>query len=258
MHVVVTGASAGIGEAFAREWKKRGAELTLVARRRERMEALAKDLGSDVTVLGADLVDPKAAEAAIVEAEKVRGPIDVLVNNAGVQIIAPAESTDPDEGEALLDLNVATPLRLIRHTLPSMLERGRGTIVNVASMAALSPVPGMLYYNASKGGLANASEALRGELWGTGVNVVTVYPGPVHTDMGTKGMAKYVPSAASGLAPWGTSEELARLVVRAVELGRARVIYPRAYAVSLLFPNISRWFSLKFAPALRAARQPEG
>ena len=79
-----------------------------------------------------------------------------------------------------------------------------------------------------------------------------VYPGPVHTDMGTKGMAKYEQSATAGLAPWGTSDELAQLVVRAVELGQARVIYPRAYAISLLFPNLSRWFSLKFAPPLRS------
>lgn len=251
MHVVVTGASVGIGEAFAREFKKRGATLSLIARRKDKLAALAQELGGDVTVIGADLVDPKAAQAALVQAESERGPVDVLVNNAGVQIIAPAAETDPDAGEDLLDLNVATPLRLIRHALPSMLARGSGTIVNVASMAALSPVPGMLYYNASKGGLANASEALRGELWGTGVNVVTVYPGPVHTDMGTKGIAKYEQSAAAGLAPWGTSDELARLVVRAVELRQARVIYPRAYSVSLLFPNISRWFSLKFAPRLK-------
>ncbi len=258
MHVLVTGASAGIGEAIAREFGKRGAELSLVARRKDKLVALAKELGQAATVIGADLSSPKAAEASVEEAERERGPVDVLVNNAGIQIIAPAAETDVEHGEELLDLNVATPLRLIRRVLPGMLARGRGTIVNVASMAALSPVPGMLYYNASKGGLANASEALRGELWGTGVNVVTVYPGPVHTDMGKKGIAKYVESPASALAPWGTSAELAHLVVRAVELGRARVIYPRAYAVSLWFPNISRWFSLKFAPALKGEKQPEG
>ncbi len=256
MHVLVTGASAGIGEAIAREFKKRGAALTLVARRKDRLEALAKELGEGVTVMGADLSDPHAAQAALDEAERSVGPVDVLVNNAGIQIIAAAAETDPDHGEELLDLNVATPLRLIRRVLPGMLERGRGTIVNVASMAALSPVPGMLYYNASKGGLANASEALRGELQGTGVNVLTVYPGPVHTDMGQKGIAKYEPSTTAGLAPWGTSEELAHLVARAVELGRARVIYPRSYAIALGFPNISRWFSLRFAPPLRASKPP--
>ena len=251
MHVVITGASAGIGEALAREFHKRGATLSLLARRKEKLDALAKELGKRVFVYGADLADPKAASKSVAACVRDQGAVDVLVNNAGVQIISPATTTDPDEGEQLLSLNVATPLRLIRDLLPSMVERGTGTIVNVASMAALSPVPNMLYYNASKGGLANASEALRGELAGTGVNVVTVYPGPVHTDMGDKGIAKYQSTAAADFAPWGTSDVLAELVVRAVELRRARVIYPKAYSVSLWFPNVSRWFSLKFAPPLR-------
>ncbi len=81
--------------------------------------------------------------------------------------------------------------------------------------------------------------------------MVTVYPGPVHTDMGDKGIAKYQSTSAADLAPWGTSDGLAELVVRAVELRRARVIYPKAYSVSLWFPNLSRWFSLKFAPPLK-------
>lgn len=252
MHVVVTGASVGIGEALAREFHKRGATLSLLARRKDKLDALASDLGSRAFAYGADLVDPKAAAAAVATCVRDQGPIDVLVNNAGVQIIEAAHKTDADDGEKLLSLNVATPLRLIRDVLPSMLDRRAGTIVNIASMAALSPVPNMLYYNASKGGLANASESLRGELAGTGVNVVTVYPGPVHTDMGDKGIAKYEATTSAVLAPWGTSDELATLVVRAVELRRARIVYPRSYAISLVFPNLSRWFSLKFAPPLKA------
>ncbi|MBL8741176.1 MAG: SDR family NAD(P)-dependent oxidoreductase [Myxococcales bacterium] len=253
MHVFITGASTGIGEALAREHHKRGAHVSLVARRKAKLDALVSELGGRALAIEADLTTPTAAEAALRPAEDAFGPVDVLVNNAGVQIVAAAEETDPDAGEALLSLNVATPLRLIRALLPAMKKRGSGTIVNVASMAALSPVPGMLYYNASKGGLANASEALRGELWGTGVNVVTVYPGPVHTDMGEKGLAKYQESLSASLAPWGTARELAELVVRTVELGGARVVYPRSYAVSLFFPILSRWFSLKFSPKLKTA-----
>lgn len=250
MHVLVTGASAGIGEGIAREYAKRGAKLTLSARRVDKLEVLAEELGKGAAVVPADLSNTKAVEALCARAEEAHGPVDVLINNAGQQIIEHAHKTDPDAGEALLDLDLASPLRLIRALLPGMRQRGSGTLVNVASMAALSPVAGMLYYNAAKGGLANASEALRGELRGTGVNVVTVYPGPVHTDMGDRGVTKYQSSPALSLTPWGTTDELASLVVRAVELGSARVIYPRSYAVSLWFPNLSRWFSLRFSPPL--------
>ncbi len=252
MHVLVTGASAGIGEAIAREYAKRGAKLTLSARREDRLRELAKELGGGAAVVPADLSKTSAVAPLCRAAEAAHGPIDVLINNAGVQIIEHAHKTDPDAGEALLDLDLASPLRLIRELLPAMRERGSGTLVNVASMAALSPVPGMLYYNAAKGGLANASEALRGELRGTGVNVLTVYPGPVHTDMGETGLTKYDDHPSLAFAPWGTTDELAHQVVRAVELGRARVIYPSSYAISLYFPNLSRWFSLRFAPPLRS------
>ena len=144
MHVVITGASAGIGEALAREFHKRGATLSLLARRKQKLEQLAKELGSRSYIYSADLADPKAAAATLAECARAQGPVDVLVNNAGVQIIAAAQDTDPDEGERLLALNVATPLRLIHDVLPSMLERKQGTIVNMASMAGLSPVPNML------------------------------------------------------------------------------------------------------------------
>lgn len=251
MHVAITGASAGIGEALARAWAARGASVTLVARRREKLDAVARDLGGRAHVCAADLGKPEEATAWIAEAEAALGPIDVLVNNAGVQHVEPTELSVPEEGEALLRLNVFTPLRLTRAVLPAMLARRSGTIVDIASMAALTPMPGMFYYNAAKGALANASEGLRGELRGTGVHVVTVYPGPVDTDMGRAGYAKYEPTLATRLSPLGTGEGLARLVIRAVEKRRPRVIYPRAYAITLMFPRLSRWFTARFSPPLK-------
>ncbi len=175
----------------------------------------------------------------------------MLVNNAGVQHIEPTDQCTPDRGEELLRLNVFTPLRLTRAVLPGMLARRSGTIVDVSSMAALAPVPGMFYYNAAKGALGNASEGLRGELLGTGVHVVTVYPGPVDTDMGRAGYAKYEPTLALRLSPMGTSEGLARLVLRAVDRRRARVIYPRLYAVALSYPRLARWFTARFSPPVK-------
>jgi len=175
----------------------------------------------------------------------------VLVNNAGVQHIEATEVAAVDEGEMLLRLNVFTPLRLVRAVLPGMLARRSGTIVDIASMAAVTPMPGMYYYNASKGALANASEGLRGELRGTGVHVLTVYPGPVDTDMGRKGYEKYEPTLSARLSPVGTAEGLARLVVKGVQKKKARIIYPRSYAVALLFPRIARYVTALFSPPIK-------
>ena len=118
-------------------------------------------------------------------------------------------------------------------------------------MAALAPTPGMYYYNASKAGMAAASEALRGELRGTGVHVVTVYPGIIETDMGKAGLASYHDSKLLALQPRGTTEELARLVVKAVERKHERVIYPSTNALARHFPATTRWMMDRLTPGLK-------
>ena len=152
MHVAVTGASAGIGEAIAREYGRAGASVTLVARRKERLDAIAKEMGGKTAVFAVDLSDSSKACDWIAAAEAALGPIDVLVNNAGAQIVGATDEADVDKGEEILRLNVFTPMRLTRAVLPGMLARGFGAIVDVASMAGLTPMPGMFYYNAAKGG----------------------------------------------------------------------------------------------------------
>jgi short-subunit dehydrogenase len=251
MHVAITGASVGIGEAMARTWATKGASLTLIARRKDKLDALAKELGSNVYVHELDLSLSDRATEWIVPAERALGPIDVLVNNAGVQHIEPVEQAVPEEGEKLLRLNVFTPLRIVRAVLPDMIARKSGTIVDVSSMCAITPMPGMYYYNASKGALAAASEGLRGELRGTGVHVVTVYPGPVATDMGTTGLAKYETTWASRLSPMGNAADLAKLVVQAVEKKKARVVYPRSLAMAMMFPRLARWVTAMFTPPVK-------
>jgi short-subunit dehydrogenase len=251
MHVAITGASAGIGEALVRAWAARGASVTLVARRKERLEQIAREVGGKTFVFAADLTVPERATDFLAPAEEALGPVDVLVNNAGVQHIEATELSVPEKGEELLRLNVLTPLRLTRAVLPGMLARGRGTIVDIASMAALAPMPGMYYYNAAKGGLGNASEGLRGEVRGRGVHVLTVYPGPVDTDMGRTGYTKYETSLTLRLSPLGTTGELARMILRGVDRKTSRIIYPRAYAVAFLFPGLARWFTAHFSPPVK-------
>jgi short-subunit dehydrogenase len=250
-HVVVTGASSGIGEAIARAYLKRGANVTLIARRRDRLDKLAVGHEGRTHVVQADLGNPDVAFAWIDEAEKAMGPIDVLVNNAGVQIVRSILETSWEEGERLLVLDLHTPLRLTQLVLQRMVPRKSGTIVDIASMAALGPTPGMFFYNAAKAGLAAASEGLRAEMKPHGIHVVTVYPGPVTSDMEAAGRAAYVESAATKYTPTGAPDVLAQMICSAVEHKRARVIYPRLYAISRHFPNMTRWAIDALTPQLK-------
>jgi short-subunit dehydrogenase len=255
LHVAVTGASAGIGAAIAREYAANGARLTLVARRRALLEPLAAELlaahGTRTHIVVADLGALADATAWLAGAEQALGPIDVLVNNAGVQIVGPSVGSDVAAAEALLTVDLLAPLRLCLAVLPDMVARGGGCIVNVASMAAIAPTPGMTYYSAAKAGLAGASEALRGELRRTGVHVVTVYPGPVRTEMEAAARTRYEPSVVTANLPTGEPAVLARRIRRAVERRSARVVFPRFYHLSRMFPGVTSWVLGRYTPALR-------
>jgi short-subunit dehydrogenase len=252
MHVVVTGASSGIGEAIAREYFSRNARVTLVARRRELLEKLAVE-GEKAHLVTADLSDPAQVTSWVDAAESAQGPIDVLINNAGVQIVRPFIETPFEDGARLLQVDLLAPLQLSQFVVKRMAARGKGTLVDVCSMAAIAPTPGMSFYNAAKGGLAAFSEGLRAELKPQGVHVVTVYPGPVKTAMETAGRAAYEESwVARMLAPPGEASVLARLVADAVEQKEARVIYPFINALGRHFPAVTRLILDAFTPKIRS------
>jgi short-subunit dehydrogenase len=247
-HIVITGASTGIGAALARELgRPEDVRLTLVARRRPLLEELAAELGAErCHIVAADL----GADATgwLPGAVAALGPVDVLVNNAGLDVVRALHETTTDEVERCLRLNLHTPLALTRAVLPAMIARRSGTIVDVASVAALAPARGYTVYAASKAGLAAASEALRGEVKGHGVHVVTVYPGPIHTDMGARALSELEPTAALGLAAWGDAATLAALTAKAIARRRARVIYPRTYVLARLFPAFTRFMTDLLSP----------
>jgi short-subunit dehydrogenase len=253
MHVVVTGASSGIGEAVAREYFGRGAHVTLVARRKEHLEKIASAARDRAHVVVADLAGPDDTFAWVEEAEAKLGPIDVLVNNAGIQIVKRAVDTPWADAERLLRLDLLVPLRLAMHVVRRMIPRGSGALVDVASMAAIAPTPGMYFYNAAKAGLAGASEGLRPELKPHGIHVVTVYPGPVTSELEAAGRAAYVEGAATKYSPTGSPEVLARMIADAVEKKRPRVVYPRMYGMARHFPNMTRWVMDRFTPPLKSA-----
>ena len=184
---LITGASAGIGAELAREFARHGHALTLVARRREALAALADELtrahGVDVKVIAQDLAQP-GGPAAVVKAAQAGGQgIDILVNNAGIVDTGPFARASTDRLLALIDLNVRAMTEMCSRLLPGMVERGAGRILNVSSLSAFQPVPTMGTYAASKVFVLSLTEALSEELHGTGVSVTALCPGFTQTDM---------------------------------------------------------------------------
>lgn len=182
---LVTGASAGIGLAFAERLARDGYELVLVARRRERLDALAKRLGESdetaVEVLVADLTD--AADVLTVEQHVAAAPgLDLLVNNAGFGTSGSFRELDPDAEEREILLNCLALVRLTRAALPPMVERGSGGVINVSSMAGFLPSPYNATYGATKAFVNSFTEALAEELRGTGVTVQALCPGFTRTE----------------------------------------------------------------------------
>jgi hypothetical protein len=181
----VTGASSGIGAAFAKRLARDGRELILVARSLERLEELAKELreryGHAVTVVAADLTQP--SDLHRVERVIAGDPaLDLLVNNAGFGTIGRFVTLDPDREEEEVRLNVIALQRLTRAALPGMVERRRGGIINVSSMAGLQPGPCNATYSATKAFVNSFTEALHEELRGTGVQMQALCPGFTRTE----------------------------------------------------------------------------
>jgi uncharacterized protein len=184
--VLVTGASSGIGLATARAFARAGARLVLVARRPQPLAAAAREvraLGAEAVGVRGDVADRDSVEACFARAERRFGPVDVVVNNAGVMIPGRVETLRDRDLEAMLRVNLYGALHVLQSATRRMRERSTGHIVNVASLAGrrgISPIGG---YSASKFALVGLTEALRVELAGSGVQVSLVMPGVVATPM---------------------------------------------------------------------------
>jgi len=179
---LITGASAGLGAEFARQCAARGEALALTARRRERMEALAAELGGDIHVFAADLAAPGVAASLVGEIEAEGLQVETLINNAGFGGGGRFAELSFERQRDMVRLNVGALTELARLVLPGMLERGRGGILNVASTAAFVPGPGGAVYFATKAYVLSLTEALHQELKGTGIKVSALCPGPTDTE----------------------------------------------------------------------------
>src|SRR5262249_4016490 len=177
-------ASGGLGRAFARELAKRGHPILLVARRRDELEQLAREIersGGRGEVVVADLVAPDGIKTVAAAAARIGG-IDILVNNAGFGTFGPLAAHSPSRDLDEVALNVGAVVALTRALLPSMIERGRGQIINVASMLSFMATPYFAVYGATKAFVLHFTEALAEELRGSGVRALAVCPGVMNTE----------------------------------------------------------------------------
>ncbi|MEO7852654.1 MAG: SDR family oxidoreductase [Rubrivivax sp.] len=184
---LVTGASSGIGEALAACFARDGHDLVLVARSKDKLQALASQLESahdvKVIVLAADLSLPGAVAALAASLKRRRLVVDMLVNNAGVLAHGAFCDIDPQRHQQLIDLNIGALTSLLAQFVPGMRERGFGRVLNVASIAAFQPVPTLATYAATKAYVLSLSESLAEELRGSGVTVTALCPGITATQM---------------------------------------------------------------------------
>ena len=184
---LITGASAGIGTAFARRLADRGHDLVIVARRKDRLNDLAQEINKssnrEVEVLVADLESAKGVrvvEDRVVDADR---PVDLLVNNAGFGTSGRFDQLPIEAEEAEINLNVIALVRLTHAALGSMVERGHGGVINVSSVAAYQPTPHSATYAATKAFVSSFTNAIHEELRGTGVKAMVLAPGVTHTEV---------------------------------------------------------------------------
>jgi uncharacterized protein len=223
---LITGASSGIGEEIARGLAGRGHGVFLVARREERLRALAEDLerlhGIRAEVAAADLADRAAVEALPGRIAERGLDVEVLVNNAGFTTVGDVH-LNPDRQLGMVQVNVEALLALTCAYLPAMVERRRGAVIQVASVASFQPIPVQAVYAATKAFVRSFSEAVSAELKGTGVTMTALCPGPVATEFLEAGGFKTESPGPSFV--WSTPADVAKAGIEGAESGK-RVVIP--------------------------------
>lgn len=226
---ILTGASRGIGVHIARELAQAGVRLALAARDRAGLEAtaaLVRDHGGEAVVVPTDVARLGDLENLVGQAEERLGPVDLLINNAGIERYADYTEVALEDIETIIEVNLLAPMRLTRLVVPGMVARGRGHVVNLASVAGKTAMPYNTTYSASKHGLVGFSWSLREELRPRGVGVSVVCPAGV-SEVGM--WASWEEEGREPLTVRTVSpQRVARAVVRAVERNRAEVIVGNA------------------------------
>jgi len=233
---LITGASAGLGVEFARQLSEQGHRLVLVARRKDRLEALAKELGNARAVT-IDLSKSGSAAKLLADLEAAGEQVEILVNNAGFGLIGRFAELDPKRERQMIDVNVGALTDLCRAVAPGMIKRKSGAILNVASTAAFQPGPKMAVYFATKAFVLSFTEALHEELKPHGVKVTCLCPGPTRTEFGE----------VAGFGGNGAFDKVAMEAGEVVEAGLKGMDRNRAVIVPGLVNKIGA-ISTRFAP----------
>lgn len=252
---LITGASSGIGEAYARQLSASGYALILVARSKAKLEALAESLRAahpvSVEVITADLSKPGCGPALAAEVTRRGLSVDLLINNAGFGAAGSFADHDPARDAEMIQLNVGAVVELAHAFLPAMLQRRRGGILNVASLAGFQPMPQMAIYAATKAFVLSFSEALWVETRGRGVQVTALCPGPVDTPFfeatGSPELRKAVPKGFMM-----TAEEVAAEALSALAAGRPVVVPGVGNKLLSVVPRLlpRRWMTLASGKAM--------
>ncbi len=233
-HVLLTGATGDIGRRLAVRLAEAGADVTVVARGRDALDDLAREVGG--RAVPGDLTEQAALRSLVARVERGHRPVDVLVNNAAIEIAGHLADLGADDLEQVVRLNLLAPAELCRQVLPGMLERRHGHLVNISSLAGVATFPGLAAYGATKAGLTHLTSGLRADLRGGPVGTLAVELGPVSSEMMGR-ISGHRPAAAAfdrmlraRLLTMLAPDDVARRVVGAIEGGRHHLRLPRRAA----------------------------
>ena len=253
--VVITGGSEGVGAAAARKFADAGANLMLVARNKKNLDAIAEELRdrTRVEVFAMDVSDAESCVNLFKKTEFEFGRIDVLVNNAGYHERGLVETVKAEDLGRMIDVNLKAPIVLSRLALPHIREAGGGAIINVASLAGRTPVPGSATYSASKFGLRAFSFALAEELRGTKIKLAVVSPGPIDTGFIMSDIDNV--SDITFSQPISTADEVAQAILDLCGNDQRELSMPRISGILTTVSYLVPWLGRTIKPMLERKGQ---